>query len=56
MSALVGSPMRGAMRRVYSRGRLVAADGVVVGSDGDDCATDSADEEPEGASLGGLRG
>lgn len=30
MSALVGAPMRGAMRRVYSRGRLVAAGGDVV--------------------------
>jgi allantoinase len=30
MSALVGTPMRGAMHRVYSRGRLVAADGDVV--------------------------
>ncbi|MDX6538983.1 MAG: allantoinase [Gaiellales bacterium] len=30
MSALVGAPMRGAMRRVYSRGRLVAVDRDVV--------------------------
>lgn len=30
MSALVGAPMRGGMRRVYSRGRLVVADGEVV--------------------------
>jgi allantoinase len=31
MSALVGAPMRGAVRRVYSRGRAVVSDGNVVG-------------------------
>jgi allantoinase len=30
MSALVGAPMRGAVRRVYNRGRAVVADGDVV--------------------------
>jgi allantoinase len=30
MSALVGAPMRGAVRRLYSRGRTVVADGVLV--------------------------